>query len=265
MDTLTQQIGPDVQSPAPLPDASAAPLLVARRVHFPAGWHIAAHRHVRGQFLFATAGAMFVRTPGHAWLVPPSRALWIPAGIEHAINAHGELHMRTLYLNADSAAQLPAECVVLTVTSLLRELILRMTSPLEAADQQAIELIGRLAVLEIRRLPSCGLELPMPSSPDLLARCEAILEQPSLSDDGGPMTDSARTLYRRFRAETGLSFVQWRKQACLLHAVRLISTGLSVTDAALELGYESPSAFSTMFRHRLGVPPRAFLAQAEKS
>src|SRR5690606_23576533 len=115
----------------------------------------------RGQFLFATAGAMFVRTPGHAWLVPPSRALWIPAGIEHAIDAHGELHMRTLYLNADSAAQLPAECVVLTVTSLLRELILRMTSPLEAADQQAIDLIGRLAVLEIRRLPSCGLELPM--------------------------------------------------------------------------------------------------------
>ncbi|MEI2415502.1 helix-turn-helix transcriptional regulator [Orrella sp. JC864] len=264
MDTLALQAGPSARSPVVLPAATEGPMLVARRIAFPAGTHIAAHRHIRGQFLFAAAGTMLVRTPGRAWLVPPSRALWIPAHTEHAIDAHGALHMRTLYLDAASAAALPQGCVVLEVTALLRELILRLTSPLqEQGDDQAIALTGRLAVLEIGRLPRCALDLPMPASPALLALCEALLEQPSrLDDPAHPAGVSARTLYRRFRAETGLSFVQWRKQACLLHAVRLLSAGLSVTQVALELGYESPSAFSTMFRRTLGTSPRAFRAPA---
>lgn len=261
MDTLTLQAGPTATTPVALPAAADAPMLVARRKSFPAGTHIPPHRHIRSQFLFAVAGTMFVRTPGHAWMVPPSRALWIPAEIEHAIDACGELDMRTLYLNAASAAMLPQSCAVLEVTGLLRELILRMTaSPADMGDRQTLELTGRLAVLEISRLPGCALELPMPVSPDLLAMCETILKHPSRTGDAARPSGSARTLYRRFRAETGLSLVQWRKQACLLHAVRMMTEGLPVTHVALELGYESPSAFSTMFRRMLGVAPRAFLA-----
>ncbi|MGE4335146.1 MAG: helix-turn-helix transcriptional regulator [Pigmentiphaga sp.] len=246
-------------SPFPLPAAAEGPMLVAKREHFPAGTRIAPHRHPRGQFLFATTGTMFVRTAGHAWMVPPSLALWIPAGLEHAIDAHGDLQMRTLYLNAASAETLPQRCVVLNVTPLLRELILRMTSDPPAGNDPAAELIGRLTVLEISRLPPCTLELPMPYSPDLLDMCEQVLQQPARRSDTGRAMASARTLYRRFHAETGLSFVQWRKQACLLHAVRRLSAGEAVTRVALDLGYDSPSAFSTMFRRTLGVTPRAFL------
>lgn len=261
MDTLTLQAGPTAVTPVVLPSAADAPLLVARQISFPAGHHIQPHRHIRGQFLFAAAGTMFVRTPGHAWMVPPSRALWIPADVEHAIDAHGELHMRTLYLNAASAALLPQGCVVLEVTALLRELIIRMTSPADdAADPQAIELMARLAISEMSRLPGCALELPLPVSADLLEMCEAILKDPSARDEEPPASASARTLYRRFLTETGLSFVQWQKQACLLHAVRMLGAGLPVTHVALELGYESPSAFSAMFRRKLGVTPRTFLA-----
>lgn len=273
MDTLTLQAGPTAVTPVVLPGPADAPLLVARQISFPAGHHIAPHRHIRGQFLFAAAGTMFVRTPGHAWMVPPSRALWIPADTEHAIDAHGALHMRTLYLNAASAALLPQTCAVLDVTALLRELIIRMTSPPDdRTDAHAVDLIARLAISEMSRLPSCALELPLPVSADLLAMCEAILLQPAgggIEPDTGsepPATPpgSARTLYRRFLAETGLSFVQWQKQANLLHAVRMLSTGLSVTHVALELGYESPSAFTAMFRRKLGVPPRMFLAEPVK-
>ncbi|WP_406625290.1 AraC family transcriptional regulator [Acidovorax sp. SDU_ACID1] len=261
MDTLTLQAGPGVRSPVVLPAAAEAPMLVARRVSFPAGAHLPEHQHVRGQFLFAAAGTMFVRTPGYAWLVPPSRALWLPAGTEHSIDAHGELHMRTLYLNAASAARLPPSSVVLEVTALLRELIMRMTSPEINGDDQAVALIGQLAVAEIARLPRCALELPMPASLDLLQLCERVLDDPVHGGEGFLPPGSARTLYRRFRAETGLSFVQWRRQACLLHAVRLLSGGMSVTRVALDSGYESLSAFSTMFRRTLGVTPRTFLAR----
>jgi len=259
MDMLVVHGGPPTGSPFPLPAADEGPLLVAKREAFPAGTHIAPHRHPRGQFLFATAGTMFVRTAGHAWLVPPSRALWIPAGLEHAIDAHGELQMRSLYLNAASAESLPRRCVALDVTPLLRELILRITSDDLAGHEQAADLIGRLTVLEISRLPICALELPLPSSPDLLEMCDKLMQQPARRGDEGPAVASARTLYRRFQAETGLSFVQWRKQACLLHAVRRLSAGDAVTRVALDLGYDSPSAFSTMFRRTLGVTPRAFL------
>ncbi|MBB5215284.1 AraC family transcriptional regulator [Parapusillimonas granuli] len=264
MDTLILQAGPHAISPVVLPDADAGPMLVARRRSFPAGARIDAHQHVRGQFLFAAAGTMLVRTPGHAWLVPPSRALWIPAGTEHAIDAYGGLDMRTLYLNAASAETLPRGCVVLEVTALLRELIMRMTSPESLDGTEAIALIGRLAVLEIGRLQSCALQLPMPASPDLLGLCERVLKNPARVD-GEPVSASSRSLYRRFRAETGLSYVQWRKQACLLHAVRLLGAGQPVTQVALDLGYESPSAFSTMFRRSLGVTPRAFSPRHTKT
>ncbi len=264
MDTLTLQAGPHAISPVVLPDAAEGPRLVARHRSFPAGAHIPAHQHIRGQFLFAAAGTMFVRTPGHAWLVPPSRALWIPAGIEHAIDAHGELDMRTLYLDAVSAARLPQACAVLDVTALLRELIMRMTSSTSLDGKEAIALIGQLAVLEISRLQSCALELPLPASADLLDLCERVLQNPTRVDDE-PVPGSNRRLYRRFRTETGLSYVQWRKQACLLHAVRLLGAGQPVTQVALDLGYESPSAFSTMFRRSLGVTPRAFSPRHTKT
>lgn len=265
MDILTLQAGPTAVTPVVLPAPGEGPLLVARQISFPGGHHIAAHRHIRGQFLFAAAGTMFVRSSGHAWMVPPSRALWIPAGVKHAIDAYGELHMRTLYLNATSAALLPHDCVVLEVTKLLRELIVRMTSPPEHESDEAIDLIARLAILEISRLPRCALELPLPVSADLIEMCEPILKHPPRGDEQPRASGSARTLYRRFLAETGLSFVQWQRQACLLHAIRMLSSGLSVTEVALELGYESPSAFTAMFRRQLGLTPRSFLTPTARS
>ncbi|MFA7669615.1 MAG: helix-turn-helix transcriptional regulator [Burkholderiaceae bacterium] len=259
MDNFVLQTDSNSSSPVDLPTASDGPLLVARRKFFSGGTHIAPHRHIRGQFLFAATGTMSVRTPGHAWLVPPSRALWIPADTEHAIDTYGDLHMRTLYLNAASAEKLPQNCVVLEITALLRELILRMTSPEMADDNEMLILVAQLAVLEISKLPSCTLELPLPTDPELLQLCERFLRNPAHGAGPEQLAGSPRSLYRRFLAETGLSFVQWRKQACLLHAVRLLSAGHPVTEVALELGYESPSAFSAMFRRSLGATPRTFL------
>ena len=73
------------------------------------------------------------------------------------------------------------------------------------------------------------------------------------------MRTSTRTLYRRFLRETGITLARWKHQARLLESVRRLADGTPVTRVALDLGYESPSAFSTMFRRSLGIAPRAFI------
>jgi len=259
MDTLQFQDAVPDGRPVVLPTADEGPLIVARRVSFPAGTVLPAHQHVRGQFLFAVSGTMFVRSLRQAWLVPPSRALWIPAGAEHAIDMHGQVQMRTLYLNETCAGPLPPECAVFEVTALLRELIVRMTSTIALQDDRAALPLAQLAAIEISRLSRCRLELPMPDSDDLLRICERILLDPAEGHLGASSLGSARTRYRRFRSETGISFVQWRRQAGLLLAVRRLAAGEAVTPVALDLGYESPSAFSTMFKRTLGASPRDFL------
>lgn len=264
MDTLLL-LPPSERVPENLPSAETGPVLIARSRSFPPGHRIPAHRHARGQFLYAVAGTMGVRTPGQVWLVPPSRALWLPAGTEHVVHAHGDVHMRTLYLDAASAARLPAQCAALAVTPLLRELIVRLTTPAEPAKDDTQDLATRLAVAEIGRLPPCALALPLPESPDLAAWCEGLLraigDAPGDALSASPTGMSPRTLYRRFLKETGISFVQWRQQACLLEAVRRLATGMAVTRVALDLGYDSPSAFTAMFRRALGASPRAFFAR----
>ena len=115
---------------------------------------------------------------------------------------------------------------------------------------------------EVRRLPPCALDLPLPESADLTRLCERLLADLSARRpcdlDANELKTSTRTLYRRFLRETGITFARWKQQARLLESIRRLAEGAPVTTVALDLGYESPSAFSTMFRRSLGVAPRAF-------
>src|SRR5579883_2896496 len=92
---------------------------------FPDGSRVAPHRHRRAQLVFAARGVMVVWTPQGTWVVPPNRAVWMPAETEHSIRSRGNVEMRTLYIRADVAAALPRACCVVAVSPLLRELILR--------------------------------------------------------------------------------------------------------------------------------------------
>ena len=78
-----------------------------------------------------------------------------------------------------------------------------------------------------------------------------------------PAGASARTLSRLFVKETDMTFGAWRQQARLLKALEMLAGGHGVTVAALELGYQSPSAFIAMFRRALGVSPGRYFARRE--
>ncbi|MEO7729161.1 MAG: helix-turn-helix transcriptional regulator [Burkholderiales bacterium] len=239
--------------------------VVTRRTTYDAGHRITPHWHARAQFIFAVAGTMRVRTARHVWIVPPTRALWVPARTVHEVQMYGEVHMRSLYVNGTAGRGMSSSCVVLNVTPLLKELIVRAVALPATYDEKGDDgLLMRLLMAEVRRLPHCALDLPLPESADLTHLCERLLADLSArrpcEHDASDLKTSTRTLYRRFLRETGITFAQWKQQARLLESIRRLADGVPVTTVALDLGYESPSAFSTMFRRARGVAPRAFNA-----
>jgi AraC-like DNA-binding protein len=248
----------------------AARAVVTRCTAYAPSHHIKLHWHARAQFAFALEGTMRVRTARKVWFVPPSRALWIPAHTAHEVQMYGIVKMHSLYLNETAAAGMPASPAVLNVTPLLRELIVRAVGlPADYDESGDAGLLMRLLVAEIRCLLPCAFDLPLPESTQLMQLCERILSdfstQRACEMDAIELSLSTRTLYRKFLRETGITFARWKQQARLLESIRRLGEGVPVTTVAIDLGYESPSAFSTMFRRVMGIAPRAFTASVEKT
>lgn len=265
-DRLPARLAFEVAPESPVQGGSRRAVVI-RHTAYPKGHQIQPHWHSRSQFVYAIAGTMRVRTARHAWIVPPSRALWMPARTAHEIQMYGEVAMHSVYADEAASAGMPVACAVLEVTPLARELIVRAAALPATYDERGDDgLLVRLLIAEIRRLPRSALDLPLPESEDLTRLCERILadlsrRRPSASE-AGEMNTSTRTLYRRFLDETGITFARWKQQARLLESIRRLAEGAPVTAVAIDLGYESPSAFSTMFRRALGVAPRTFAAES---
>lgn len=224
------------------------------------GTRLDRHRHDWPQLVYASQGVMRVETDEGIWVVPPQRAVWIPAGVGHTIAMSGQVSMRTLYLHSSIAGALPRRCRVVAVSPLLRELILHAIErgPLSGDDPAQLRLAG-LLVDQLRLLPVVPLELPMPRDPRALKAAEQLREQPGGPHDLDALARecgaSRRTLERLFRSQTGISLGRWRQQARLLQAMRLLAHGEPVTSIALEVGYESPSAFIASFANAFGTTP----------
>ena len=231
---------------------------------FPDGSLIGRHHHARAQLLHAVSGVMTIETDTGAWLVPPDQALWIPAGVAHQIRVAGQLEMRTLYIHGDASAHLPAECHVLAVTPLLRELVVRATQlPVLYDEAGPAGAVMQLILAEIGNSRSLPLHLPLPRDRRLLKLCKLVTDDLSASQPreyyAARVGISCRSLTRLFHLQTGMGFLQWRQKARLLAALQRLGAGESVTAVALGLGYRSPSAFTAMFRRVLGGLPREIL------
>lgn len=230
---------------------------------FPKGFDIPLHRHAWGQLIYARAGVMTVTVanpaPPGSWVVPPQRAVWVPAETGHRIRCGTLLPMRTLYI-APHTSLLSGACCVVNVAPLLRELILSSVEAPGPARRR--RLITALILHEIRAATVAPLHLPEPSDPRLARITSALREQPGdartlgvWARDAGAST---RTLSRLFVGQAGMTFRQWQRQACLLPALVRLAEGEPVTSVAFELGYDSPSAFISAFRQALGKTPRRY-------
>ena len=223
------------------------------------------HSHPRFQLVYAARGVMTVDTRDATWVVPPQRAVWMPPQVEHRITTKGVLELRSLYIQPRAAARMPRTCEVLEVTALLRELIVRATQlPMEYDLRGPAGRLVRLLLDELASLPRLPYHLPMPKTAPLATICRRLLDAP---DDAATLEEvardgalSGRTLARHFRRHTGMSFAEWRRRARLLRALGWIAEGRPMLEVAIELGYDSPSAFSAMFRRELGASPSSFRA-----
>jgi len=224
------------------------------------------HHHRRAQLVYAVDGVIAVDTDRGLWVVPPQRAVWVPPGTAHQVRAVSTVAtMHNLYLEPEAARDLPRDCCVVTVSPLMRELIRAAARLPERYDEDGPD--GRLMAVildQIRGLPVAPLHLPTVRDPRLRSIAEALTADPAdartLDDWAGEVGASSRTLARLFLRETGLTFGQWRQQARLLAALALLAEGTAVTTVALDLGYDSQSAFIAMFKKALGVTPGRYFA-----
>lgn len=239
-------------------------IIVARERECPADHVIDWHTHQRAQLLYAARGVMRVTTAAGVWVVPPQRAVWIPPGIEHHVKAQGTpLSLRSLYIDVSQKNGLPDDCCVVTVSPLLRELVLAAMDlpPAPPPDSAPARLITVL-LDQIEVLPTASLHLPMIRDKRLRQLADKLLDDPSdsrtLAEWSSELGASERTLARVFVRETGLTFGHWRQQVRLLDALARLARGDSVTEVAYDLGYASQSAFISMFKKALGKTPKKY-------
>ncbi len=223
------------------------------------------HRHLRGQFFCVESGVVHMHTEYGSWMLPPHRAGWMPPGELHTISISGPMSGWGVFITPDIKHGLPDRPCVIGVTDLMRALVCRASSwtwegQLDAEQERL------MAVLldEMRRAPHESLYLPMPIDRRLLRVAQAVLEQPhdnrGLDEWATWAGLSARSLSRLFRAETALSFAQWRQQARLSRALEQLAEGEPVASVADALGYASVSAFVAMFRRSFGQSPKRYFA-----
>jgi AraC-like DNA-binding protein len=242
----------------------AEPPIRCMSVSFPTGGKL--NELVSGwdRLVYASRGHIRVTTPLGEWVVPPHRALWVPAGVKHRVEIKPGVSLRALYFRPPLSRRLPRECRVMNVSGLLRELILHVTNragvdPYLASDSHAVALL----LDQLRDIEVVPLQLPLPRDARALRAARLLTTgdgtRRSLEAVGRSAGASPRTLQRLFLAETGLTFEKWRQRARLARAVELLSEGRKVTSVAFEVGYDSPSAFVAMFRRELGATPRRYL------
>jgi AraC-like DNA-binding protein len=233
--------------------------VVASGNDYPAAFELQTHQHRRGQLLYAARGVVAVSTPDGAWVAPSERAVWIPGGTPHAVRMVGAVSTRSVLIEPQ-VASLGEVCRVVGVSTLLRALLIAAAElPLEYDEGGRDGLVMALLSAELALAPTIPLAVPFPATPALAARCHRFLERPQASEtiDGwaADLAMNRRRFTRLFRRETGMSFAEWRQQACLSVALPRLAAGEAVTSIALDLAYESPASFSTMFKRALGVPP----------
>ncbi len=229
------------------------------------GFVIKWHHHRRGQLIVGATGLVVLSTSEGTWVMPPQRGMWIPPAISHQVQMVGDVFLLSLYVEPDAIEGMPTDCRIVATSPFLRSLIREAVDlPLE------YDLVGRSGALmelvqhEMRQSPVLPLSLYFPTEGRLSALCRQFVERPNIHETVDSWADalgmSRRSFTRLFRREIGMSFITWRQQACLMCALPRLAAGQSVAAVASELGYESPAAFTLMFRRAFGSPPLAYLA-----
>jgi AraC-like DNA-binding protein len=277
---------PRHSAPSPVSVLPADPLRYAPTAERPvrvrarklrADTRIVPHRHAWAQVAFSNAGVLRVTAGNHTYIVPPSRAVWIPPATEHVVTVVEDAELRTLYLHQRAARVGPAalvgadghdwqRCRVLEVSPLLRELAQQLDEDPRDTPDARERCIAALLQDELSRARPVPLGVGLPADKRLRALCEAVLDDPArhatLDGWAAEAGASVRTVARLFRQELGTTFAEWRQQVLLAKALSMAARKRPMSHIASALGYASASAFTAMVRRSVGMPPSRFFAAA---
>ncbi|AKU22797.1 helix-turn-helix domain-containing protein [Massilia sp. NR 4-1] len=241
--------------------------LSALLIHSDAPRITASHSHARGQLFGAQRGLLTVGAGDSLWVVPATHAVWVPPHCPHSLHSHGAFAGWSVYVDDAACAGLPLQPCVMQASGLLREAVLR-AAQWDAGDFDAArQRVAGVILDEVASLPRAALVLPMPADARLRRIAQAIAadlaDKRRMEDWAAWAGIAPRTLARRFLAETGFSFADWRQRARLMRALEMLAAERSVTAIALDLGYDNVSAFIAMFKRAFGVTPSRYFSEAE--
>ncbi|HEY2058434.1 MAG TPA: helix-turn-helix transcriptional regulator [Amycolatopsis sp.] len=224
---------------------------------------VTAHWHDGHQVVYASSGVLAVHTADSRWITPAHRALWIPAGTVHSHRAYGVTRLHLFGIPKAASPLKLADPTALTVTPLLRELLIAYTTLGDERETPAGRRMRGVLFDQLSTAPERPVRVPAAQDPRLAEVCRLLEEDPSdsrgLDALGREVGASGRTLTRLFRHDTGMTFPQWRTQLRLYHALRLLAEGRSVTSVAQQCGFATTSAFIDVFRRSLGHTPGSYL------
>lgn len=245
------------------PDNVARPVM-GLKVELAFAGELEPHTHRKDQLLYVIEGVITVEAAKGIWTVPPGCAIWIPGGTTHFARAAGQVLIGNLYINRQERRSRGLECGILFVQPLLRELIHRfLDETVYPEGDLREERLASVLMDELERAPSEPLRLPVPSDRRLKRLVDILIDNPSirlsLEEWGARVGASNRTLTRLFQRDTGMTFGRWRQQLHVGLALQRLAEGASVTNVALDLGYENASAFIVMFRRMLGTTPARYI------
>lgn len=232
---------------------------------FTEGFEQPPHHHRKAQLILAVRGLITCEVAHGLWMVPRQCALWIPGDMEHSVRCAGDLEVYTLFIDPELARNLPAACSTFSTGPLLRELLIAVSRLPSLYDVDGAD--GRLVQTmldQLERAPMGTLHLPMPADPRLRTIAKTLSSDPANRTPIGEwariVAMSERSLFRLIMSQTGMSFGRWRQQFQVMFAIERLTEGAPVQTVSFDLGYESASAFITMFKKVMGQPPGQFLA-----
>lgn len=220
------------------------------------------HRHSCGQLFGTVRGLVALVVGERHWIVPAGRSVWIPAGCSHSLQSYGPLKSWSIYLGGEFSKNLPGVPATMQTTALLNAAACRAAHWEGNDTTEAQRRISQVILDEILSLPHDAVGLLVPTDSRSLRVANALAtnlaDNKTIADWAHWAGTSPKTLARHFIDETGMTFGQWRQQARILRAIELLAGELPITTIALELGYETTSAFVAMFKRWRGVAPGQF-------